>query len=271
MKEGRSFSPAFPADTASDGIPGTTERITGGVVLNEKAIADLGIPEPAVGRLLESGRDNDTVSYLKIVGVTKDFHFASFKNAIKPFAFMLGNGYQDNVDIKVGDAAMDRTIAAVQKEWDRVAPGRPFHYTFLDDTFNKLYQDDLRFNQVVLYLTVLAIFIGCMGLFGLTAFMIERRTKEIGIRKVIGASSSSIVALLSRDFLRLVFMAMIIATPVAWIAMDQWLRNFAYRIHLQWWIFLAAGLLAVLIALATVSIQAVRAALSNPVRSLRAE
>ena len=271
IKEGRNFSAAFPSDTPSHGLAGQTSRLSGSVILNETAIRDLGIHEPAVGQLIQRGKDNDTIYYLKIIGVADDFHFASFKRAIKPFAFLLNNPWQDNFTVKVAPAGLDHTIAQIGREWKRFSPDRPFHYTFLDETFNKLYQSDKRFNQVVLYLTILAIGIGCMGLFGLTAFMIERRTREIGVRKVVGATATGIVILLSRDFIRLVLLAVLIATPIAWFVLNKWLGNFAYRISIQWWVFALAGGIAVFIALLTVSSQAIAAALANPVKSLRSE
>jgi putative ABC transport system permease protein len=271
IKEGRNFSAAFPSDTTSQGLAGQISRVSGGIILNETAVRDLGIPKPAVGQLVQLGKDHDTIYYLKVVGVAQDFHFASFKSAIKPFAFLRSNRWQDNFTIKVAPVGVDHTIAEIGKEWNRFAPDRPFRYSFLDETFSKLYQSDQRFNQVVLYLTILAIGIGCMGLFGLTAFMIDRRTKEIGVRKVVGASATGIVFLLSRDFVRLVLLAVLIATPIAWFALDKWLGNFAYRISIQWWVFALAGLAAVFIALLTVSFQAIGAALANPVKSLRSE
>lgn len=271
IKEGRSFSSAFPADTLSDGQPGTTDRLVGGVVLNEKAIKDLGVPEPAVGRYVSWGSDNDTTYYLKIVGVARDFHFASFKSEIKPFAFVINTNWQDNFTLKVEAKDLNRTIAQIEKKWSAFSPGRPFRYSFLDETFSKLYQSEKQFNKVVLYITILAIIIACMGLFGLTAFMIERRTKEIGIRKVIGASATSIVTLLSKDFIKLVAVSILIASPVAWYAMNNWLQHFVYRTQISWWIFIVAGATAILIALITISFQAIKAAFANPVKSLRTE
>ena len=271
IAEGRNFSPAFPADSASSGEPGSTSRLTGGIILNQRAVKDLGIHTPVIGSLVATGTDGDTTYYQKVVGVVKDFHFASFKSEIKPFAFMLPNGHQDNFTLKVEAAGLNNTIAAIQKLWMSYAGDRPFRYTFLDETFANHYKSEQRFNQVILYLTILAITIGCLGLFGLTAFTVERRTREIGIRKVVGASSGSIVVLLSKDFIRLVLLAIVIAVPIAWYAMDKWLQNFVYRIHIAWWVFLLAGALAVVIALFTISFQAVRAALANPVDSLRSE
>jgi putative ABC transport system permease protein len=273
IKEGRGFSPAFPADTLTDSRTPGKERFIGSVILNEMAVKDLGIPKPVIGQLVNYEENNDTISYVRVVGVAKDFHFASFRSEIKPFAFFVpnGNGWQDNFTLKGSPANLDKTIASVQRVWAGYSGGRPFRYSFLDENFSRLYQSDQRFNTVILYLTALAITIGCMGLFGLTAFMIQRRAKEISIRKVVGASVPGIVFLLSKDFVRLVVLSILIATPLAWFAMDQWLRNFAYRIAIQWWIFLLAGAIAVLIALLTVSLQTIKAALTNPVKSLRSE
>lgn len=273
IKEGRGFSPAFPADSIVVSRAPEKERFIGSVILNEKAVKDMAIPEPVIGQLVTYGNNNDTVFYVRVVGVAKDFHFASFRSEIKPFAFFVGNGndWQNNFTLKVSAAGLDKTIAAVQRVWTSYSGGRPFRYSFLDENFSKLYQSDQRFNTVILYLTALAITIGCMGLFGLTAFMIQRRAKEISIRKIVGASVTGIVVLLSKDFIRLVALSILIATPLAWFAMDQWLRNFAYRITIQWWIFLVAGAIAVIIALATVSLQTIKAALTNPVKALRSE
>jgi len=271
VKEGRGFSPAFPADTIADSRDPQKERFVGSVILNEKAVKDMGIPKPVIGQYVTYGEDNDTVNYVRVVGVAKDFHFASFRSEIKPFAFFIGGAWQTNFTLKVSPANLDKTIAAVQHVWSNYSGGRPFRYSFLDESFSKLYQSDQRFNTVILYLTALAIIIGCMGLFGLTAFMIQRRAKEISIRKVVGATVPGIVFLLSKDFLRLVALSILIATPLAWFAMDQWLRNFAYRITIQWWIFLLAGAIALFIALATVSLQTIKAALSNPTDALRGE
>lgn len=149
--------------------------------------------------------------------------------------------------------------------------GQPFVYSFMDDDFNRLYKADQQTGRIFISFALLSILIACLGLFGLVTYAAEQRTKEIGIRKVLGASVRGIVALLSRDFLKLVFIAIIIGSPLAWIGMNKWLQNFAYRIHIGWWMFVAAGVLAMLIAMITVSWQAVRAAVANPVESLRME
>jgi len=271
IKAGRNFSPDFPADSLSDGIPGTTERIGGGVIINEKAVKDLGITGPAIGKQIAWAEDKDTVVYVTVVGVVNDFHFASFKNEIKPFIFTVNPNRYNNINVKLESANIPKTLAAVEQVWKKFSPEQPFQSSFLDETFGKLYASEERFNKVFLCITLLAIFIACLGLFGLTAFMIEKRTKEIGIRKIIGASVSGIIFLLSKDFLKLVGIAFIIACPVAWYFMDQWLRDFVYRIHINWLVFFVSGIVSVIIALVTISFQAVRAALVNPVKSLRTE
>jgi len=271
IKQGRDFSAAYPADSSSNGIPGITERMSGSVILNEKAVKDLGIKEPVIGSLVSLGTNNDTTYYATVVGITNDFHFASFKNEIKPFAFFMNPNRYNNISVKFNSGDMKRTLAAVEQTWAKFAPDKPFQYSFLDDTFGKLYESEERFNKAFLYVTILAIMIACLGLFGLTAFMIERRTKEIGIRKIIGASVSGIIILLSKDFIKLVFISVIIACPLAWYFMDQWLHDFVYRININIWVFLISGILSVLIALITISFQSVKAALVNPVKSLRTE
>jgi putative ABC transport system permease protein len=271
LKEGRYFSSEFPADSFSNGIPGTKERISGGIIMNEKALRDLGISEPAVGKLVRRGNDNDTSWYTTIIGVTKDFHFASLKNEIKPFAFMLNPDWQDNFTIKVNPINLRHTITEIEKKWNKYAPDRPFQYSFLDETFAGQYKSEQRFNRVFLYITTLAIFIACMGLFGLTAYMVEKRTREIGIRKVIGASVANILTLLSWDFVKLVLLAVFIATPISWWAMNKWLQGFVYRANINVWIFAAAAIIALFISIMTICVQAVKAALANPVKSLRTE
>jgi putative ABC transport system permease protein len=164
-----------------------------------------------------------------------------------------------------------KTIAAIQQLWDRYFPERVLEYSFLDENINALYNAQENLSRLVRYFALIAIFISCTGLFGLASFMAMQRTREIGIRKVLGATVTSLVALLYRDFLRLVLLALLLSTPLAWWAMDKWLHDFAYRIPLSWWIFAAAGALAVVVSLVTVGIQGLRAARVNPVKSLRNE
>jgi len=166
---------------------------------------------------------------------------------------------------------LHRLAGQIETEWRKMAPSQPFSYDFMDDEFNNIYLNEQRMGGISLSFSLLAIFIACLGLFGLTAYAAEQRTREIGIRKVLGASVGGIIRLLSRDFLRLVVVAMLIAFPLSWFVMGRWLQDFAYRISIGWEIFVVAAVLAIGIALLTVSFQAVRAALANPVRSLRSE
>ena len=272
VKEGRGFSQKFPADTMNNGIPGgPLDQNIGSVLVNETAVKDLGIPEPAVGKQLLWSSDKDTMYYLTIVGVLKDFHFTSLKNQIKPFAFINNPRRQWYFTIKLSTDNMRATLTQLGNAWKKFSNDRPFEYTFLDETYAKLYQSEARFEKVFISLVVLGIIISCLGLLGLSTFAAQRRIKEIGIRKTLGASAASVVALLSKDFLKLVVVALIIAVPIAWFAMTKWLQDFAYRISIQWWVFIAAAVLALLIAFITVSSQAIKAAVANPVKSLRTE
>ncbi|HKZ67366.1 MAG TPA: FtsX-like permease family protein, partial [Chitinophagaceae bacterium] len=164
-----------------------------------------------------------------------------------------------------------RLLGGIEKSWIKLNPGTPFVYSFLDQDFQRNYEKEQRTSRIVVYFTFIAILIACLGLFGLAAFSAEQRTKEIGIRKVLGASVANVTALLSKDFVRLVLVAIVIASPVAWYGMNKWLQGFAYRIEISWWMFAVAGLLAVMVALITVSFQAIKAAIANPVKSLRTE
>lgn len=271
IKEGRSFSSEFPADTLSSVSNGKLEEDIGSVVLNEKAIKELAVPSPVIGQQLEWGRDGDTVYYVKIIGVAQDFHFASFKNEIKPFAFFVNPQRVDNITLKLSPKNVSSTLTQVANLWKQFAPERPLQYFFLDETFAKLYKSETDFQKVFVVLVTLSIVIACLGLFALAAFTAEKRIKEIGIRKILGASVAGITAMLSKDFLKLVVISIIIAIPLTWFAMNAWLQNYAYRIDISAWTFLLAAILSVVIASITVSFQAIKAAVANPVKSLRAE
>jgi putative ABC transport system permease protein len=173
--------------------------------------------------------------------------------------------------LKVKSENMAQTIQEIGAIWSRVAPHRPFLYSFLDADFNRQYQSDFIFRKLFTTFSCLAIFIACLGLLGLATYTAELRTKEIGIRKVLGADTRNIIALLSNDFIKLVLVSILIATPVSWYAMNQWLEGFAYRMEIQWWIFVLAGLMALSIAVFTISFQSFKAALMSPVKSLRSE
>ncbi|HYJ38351.1 MAG TPA: FtsX-like permease family protein, partial [Chitinophagaceae bacterium] len=259
LKEGRGFSKDFPSDT-SDAI-----------ILNETAVKQLGVPEPVLGQQIVWDESEDTIIYAKVVGVVKDFHFTSLKNEIKPFAFVTDNNRLWYLTVKLDGSNMQQTIQRIKSAWEKQVKSRPFQYFFLDDTYAKLYKSEQNFKTIFFYVTAVAIFIACLGLFGLSAFTIAQRTKEIGIRKVLGASVTGIVRMLSGDFIKLVLVAAVIALPTAWWVMHQWLLDFVYRVNIGWWIFVTAISLAVLIALVTISFQAIKAAVANPVKSLRTE
>lgn len=236
------------------------------VILNETAVRTFQLEPPYVGQRF-SFHGNDG----QIVGVVKDFHFRSLREKIMPMVIYNEPLSRAQIFIKTtGDRTAD-ALASSQKIWREMFPEQPFEYVFLDESFGKLYQTEQRTGLLFNIFATVALVISCLGLLGLTTFATERRTKEIGIRKVLGASIVSIVALLSRDFIWLVLVAFFVAAPIGWWAMNNWLADFAYRIDIQWWMFVLAGAIALLIALFTVSFQAVRSAQTNPVESLRSE
>ncbi|WP_128545020.1 ABC transporter permease [Larkinella soli] len=243
------------------------------MVINRTYAGMLGFRKPAdaLGKLVEwQGK------YYPIVGVVADFHEQSFHEKIGPafIAHMPRNERNLGVRLATKGRPMSEvkaTLAAMEEQWNQVHPDTKFNYRFLDDSIARLYEKETKTSRLVSTATGIAILISCMGLFGLATFTAEQRTKEIGVRKVLGASVASIVALLSKDFLKLVGLALLIASPVAWWAMDKWLQDFIYRIDIEWWVFVLAGVLACGIALLTVSFQSLRAALTNPVNSLRSE
>jgi putative ABC transport system permease protein len=271
MKEGRGFSDSFVSDTMNNEVHGPLEQTIGGIVLNETAVKDLAIRAPVIGKEILWAQDADTNYYVKIVGVAKDFHFTSMRSKIKPFAFIHVPHLECSFTVKLSGENIAATMAQLESKWNALYPDKPFQYTFLDETFAKLYQSEARFQKVFISLVILGIFIASLGLFALATFAAQQRVKEIGIRKVLGASVANVVGLLSIDFLKLVIIALIIAAPIGWYAMNNWLQNFAYQIHIQWWVFPLAGLLAVVIALITISFQAIKAAIARPIKSLRTE
>ena len=253
---GRSFSRQFMTDT------------TQAMVINETAMKMFGYtkPEQAIGKKFDQwGRKG------MIIGVVKDFHFQSLQEAVQPMTMRIEPGGCDLVSINISTKNIPATIAAIESKWKVLIPHRPFSYYFLDDFFDKQYRSEDRFGRLFLNFAILAIFISCLGLLGLASYSTLQRTREIGIRKVMGASVSGIVNLLSRDFLLLVGAAFLLAAPIAGFGMHKWLQHFAYRVSVAWWAFLLAGILALLIAMFTVSFYAVKAAIANPVKSLRTE
>lgn len=253
MAAGRNFSRNYSTDTSM-------------VVLNETAVRRLGwTPEQAIGKLFYYGESKG-----QIIGVTNDFHFESLHQQLSAVAMILQPNTLNWLSVPIqGD--VPTALSRVETVWKRFFPNRPFEYKFLDERFNKLYAREQTQQTLFSIFAGIAILISCMGLFGLSMFVAEQRTKEIGIRKVLGASVPSLVRLFSTDFLKLVLVALVIATPLAWYAMHNWLSDFAYRTTIHWWIFLLVGGLTVLIALLTVSVQSIKVALMNPVKSLRSE
>jgi putative ABC transport system permease protein len=254
LKAGRNFSKAFPADEHS-------------VLLNEKAAKLLGFPDysKAVNDRLVSA---DTV---RVLGILADYHHQGLQKAIEPMIFRLTPLIRGNYSVKVETASLANSIPAIEKIWNSHFPNDPFSYYFLDESFDQQYKEDRLFGKVFGLFASLAILIACFGLLGLSAYNILQRTKEIGIRKVMGASVQSLLFILSKDFLKLVLISFVIAVPVTWWIMHTWLQDFAYRINISWWVFIIAGILAFMIALVTISFQAIKAAMANPVKSLRTE
>ena len=243
-----------------------TDTIERSLIINEAAVAYFGWNnQSAVGKpLLFQGAKS------KVIGVVGNFHFSSMREPIQPFVIFLSN-YSRNVLVKLSGNQLPQTLEFIRAKWRVLAPHRPFEYEFLDDQFNKLYEAETRTGKIFYAFALLAIALASLGLLGLSTFTAFQRTKEIGIRRVLGASVTGIVALLSKDFLKLVGIAAVIALPFAWWAMNRWLQDFAYRTKLGWDVFLLTAAIALFIAFITVSFQAVRAAVSNPVNSLRSE
>ncbi|WP_170234117.1 ABC transporter permease [Segetibacter aerophilus] len=236
------------------------------VVLNETAIKELNIPRPYIGqRFTFKGRTG------QIVGIVKDFTYKSFHEKTGPLVAFTDPAWFSYFTVRIAAGNVTKAIADVQSTWNKTLPGRPLEYNFLDDSFDNLYKEDQQASFLIFLLAIIAVVISSLGLFGLAAFTAEQRTKEMGIRKVLGATIGNITALLSKDFVKLVCISILVATPVAFWAMHQWIQSFAYRINITWWMFAAAGLLALLIALLTTCFQAIKTALANPVKALRTE
>jgi putative ABC transport system permease protein len=254
---GRGFSREFTTDTSA-------------FLINEAAASVLGFKsyQDAVGKDFGYGRRKG-----KLIGIFNDFHFESMHQKIVPLVLFIPTNpnLYGRMSVKIAGNDLPATLALIGSTWKKFLPETPYQYNFLDDNFAKLYASETRQRKLFTTFACLAIFIACLGLFGLSAFAISQRVKEIGIRKVLGADVGTIVSLLSKDFLKLVGISAIIAFPIAWYAMDKWLQDFAYRISMPWWVFLIAGLLAAVVALATISLQTIKAALANPVKSLRTE
>ncbi|MBB6327526.1 putative ABC transport system permease protein [Algoriphagus iocasae] len=253
---GRSYSRDYPSDSTS------------ALVINEAAARQYGYSNPAdaVGKKFDQWGRAGTV-----IGVVKDFNYISLHNKVEPLTLPFEAYASRYMSLKLKTEDLPATLSQIEQVWSQLAPHRPFIYSFLDEDFNRQYESDFRFRQIFTTFSILAIFIACLGLLGLATYTAEQRTKEIGIRKVLGANIGSIVGLLSKDFVKLVLIAILVATPVAWYGMNQWLEGFAYHVPVHWWVFLISGVLAVIVALVTISFQAIKAALMNPVKSLKSE
>jgi len=246
-------------------------------IVNETAAKLMGFnsPEKALGEPLYwhpwDGNNPDSLKSGSIIGVVKDFNYKSLYDKVEPTVIQIYPQAAWKVAVKIKTAGIDNTIEQVRKVWNNFSPEFPLEYKFLDENFEQMYKSEDKLKSLLWLFTGIAIFVGCMGLFGLAAYTAERRKKEVGIRKVLGASVEGMVILLSRDFIILVLLSILIASPLAWMFMNRWLQDFAYRIQMSGWVFLIAGLLAILIAFFTVSFQAIKVALNNPVNSLRGE
>jgi putative ABC transport system permease protein len=238
-------------------------------IVNEAAVKHFnwGTPETALGKTIDWGLGKKG----KVIGVVKDFNFSSLHESIKPLIIhILPDGF-DFISLKVKAGDVSELVSRMEARWKELGMDGPFDYSFFDQDFDQLYRAEQQVQTILGCFSGLAILIACLGLFGLAAFTAEQRTKEIGVRKVLGADVLQVIVLLSTDFLKPVLIAISLAIPIAWIAADKWLTGFAYRTPMSWWIFALAGVMAILIAVLTVSFQSIRAAMANPVKSLRTE
>jgi len=255
LKAGRNFSKDFETDQR-------------GILLNEEAARQLGFTDlnQAVTDKIYSGGDT-----VQVLGILANYHHQGLQKAIDPMIFRLRPNSRTAYSLKIETAGVSASVAAIEKTWSKYFPNDPFSFYFLDESFDQQYKEDKLFGKVFGLFASLAILIACFGLLGLSAYNILQRTKEIGIRKVMGASVQNLLFILSKDFLKLVVIAFIIAVPVTWWIMHNWLQDFAYRINISVWVFIVAGAASFVIALVTISFQAIRAAMANPVKSLRTE
>ncbi|WP_347343956.1 FtsX-like permease family protein [Maribacter aestuarii] len=255
---GRNFNKQFATDSMA-------------VIINEATLKVLGMnAEEAIGTQISQDIDLERPQFHKVIGVIKDFHYESLRENISA----LGLFWRETPGIlaaKINTGDYTRTLADIENVWDVFAPGQPFNYRFMDDSFNTTYEAEQRLSMIFVIFTVLSIFIACLGLFGLAAFNAQKRTKEIGVRKVLGATVSQISYRLTVDFLKLVVVSIVISLPIGWYAMNKWLEDFSYRIEIGWWVFVLAASLGIAVAVITVSYQSIKAAIVNPVKSLRTE
>lgn len=255
---GRNFNKEFATDSTA-------------VIINEATLKVLGMnAEDAIGTKISQDIDLEIPQFYKIIGVVKDFHYESLRENIASLG-LFWNETPGVLAAKIGPGAYTETLVELENVWEAFAPGQPFNYRFMDDSFNTTYEAEQRLSKIFIIFTVLSIFIACLGLFGLAAFNAQKRTKEIGVRKVMGATVSQISYRLTVDFLKLVVVAIVISLPIGWYAMNKWLEDFSYRIEIGWWVFALAAFLGIVVAIVTVSYQSIKAAIVNPVKSLRTE
>lgn len=255
---GRNFDKKFGADSTA-------------IILNESAVGILGVtPHDALGMRLSRGLNDDNPVFYTVIGIAKNFHFESLREDIGALSLSLGNS-TGSMAVKLQAGDFSRSIASIEGIWNNMAPGQLFNYSFMEEVFNTTYQADQRLGRIFVVFTILSILIACLGLFGLAAFNAEKRTKEIGIHKIMGASVSQITYKLTFDFLRLVGIAILISLPLGWYTMNKWLEDFSYRIEIGWKVFALASFLVILISILTVGYQSIKAAIVNPIKSLRTE
>jgi putative ABC transport system permease protein len=256
--KGRNFSSEMKTDSSA-------------LIINEAAAKLLPFDDPLNKTLYHLiDIQHRTTERMHVIGIVKNFNFNSLREQVSPMALFYGEE-RGKMAVRFKSANIPALISAVESKWRTLAPNQPFGYSFMNEDFNNIYSGEQRVGKIAVSFSALAILIACLGLFGLVTYAAEQRTKEIGIRKVLGASVSNIIKMLSQDFMKLVLVAMLIAFPLGWYFMSRWLRDFAYRINIDWKVFFIAGLAAMLIAILTVSAQAIKAALTSPVNNLRTE
>ncbi|MEP6610826.1 MAG: FtsX-like permease family protein, partial [Mucilaginibacter sp.] len=251
LVQGRNFNAQFLTDSTA-------------VIINQAMAKMIGYNGDPAAKI-HDGKDYN------IIGVVKDFNFSSLRDNIAPVMLVMNTDWMASLSVRINTANLPALMQNIESKWKALQPGLNFEYSFMDDDFNALYNNEQRMGKLFIIFTTLAIIIACLGLFGLAAYAAEQRTREVSIRKVLGASVSAITSMLSKDFVKLVIISIVIATPLAWLVMQKWLQGFAYRQDIQWWVFVVTGVGALVIAAITVSYQAVKAALVNPVDSLRGE
>jgi putative ABC transport system permease protein len=260
LLEGRNFSKDIPSDSND-------------VIVNEAFIRKQGWASGMKKRISMGKDSTGAIQFANIIGVVKDFHIYSLQHKIEPMIMELPKlaRDRDNIYVRLQERNLPQALAFVEQTFRQFDASSPFEYHFLDQNFAAQYRAEEKQGQLLLAFTILTIVIACLGLFGLITFTVEQRVKEIGIRKVLGADVGSMVTLLTKSLLKVVLISLLVAVPLSWLMMNKWLEDFAYRIHMQWWMFALSGIISLTIAMVTLSFQAIKAALANPVKSLRSE